>query len=153
MNPKSIVLFALLTSMLSFSMLWKSQQIVHAESLPITSNRSIILAETSQTSTLSLSARDLSQPHILSIDVPPNLKSLRGEIILDGQAIASLNPAGTSLNLAPRLSPETHMLKIFGTYQPVDATISVRFNSPQTQVSQSSGGNGTLNLNLVLEVS
>jgi hypothetical protein len=110
------------------------------------------LAQNSQTSTLSLNARDLSQPHILSINVPPNVTSLRGDIILDGQAIAPLNPAGTSLNLAPYLLPGIHYLKIVGTYQPTDASVTVRFNGPQTQVSQSSGGSGTLNLNLVLEV-
>lgn len=103
-----------------------------------------------QTNSLSISVANLKQPHILKIN-SPNAK-LQGEIRINGKVVRRLNSKQSSINLSPYLSRGQQKVEVSGRYTPATASVSVQMNSPDSNISQQTSGNGTLNYTLDLNV-
>lgn len=104
-----------------------------------------------QISSVTISAANLRQPHILSISTSGS--GLQGDITYDGRVIQQIRGKGVELNLAPYLSVGQHQLRISTRYFPESASVSVRFTGPGVSVSQQTSASGVLNYILNMSVS
>ncbi|QLE56136.1 hypothetical protein [Nostoc sp. TCL26-01] len=104
-----------------------------------------------QISSVTISAANLRQPHILSISTSGS--GLQGDLTYDGKVIQQIKGRGVELNLAPYLSVGQHQLKISTRYFPESASVSVRFTGPGVSVSQQTSASGVLNYILNISVS
>jgi hypothetical protein len=102
------------------------------------------IKESTQKTTISLRARELNTPHILSISAVPGSTELRGEVELNGRRLLSLGNRGAEINLAPMLTQGQNTIKIRGSYYPPDASIKIEFFGEGTQINQQTSGNGIL---------
>jgi uncharacterized protein YxeA len=103
-----------------------------------------------QTSSVTLSATDLRQPHILRISTSGS--QLSGDIVLDGRVVKRLSSSQVEINLSPLLSVGEHIVEISGRYAPASSGVSVELNGPGISSSQQTSGNGLLNYTLNLSV-
>jgi hypothetical protein len=99
---------------------------------------------------VSLDARNLSQPHILRIETSGH--ELAGHIILNGKVIKEMKGKYVEINLSPFLSSGLQKLEISANYFPVDSFVSLELDAPSTHVSQQSNSNGKLNASLNITV-
>ena len=99
---------------------------------------------------VSLSAANLSQPHILKIET--SATQLSGKIIVNGKLVKNLNDKTTEINLSPYLSVGEHKVEISANYAPATSSIKVEMNAPNSNVTQQTSGNGILNYQLNVSV-
>ena len=95
-----------------------------------------------QHSSLNLSAVDLRQPHILSINTSGS--QLTGEVIVNGKVVKRLTKSREQINLSPLLSVGKHTVKISARYSPTSSSVNVELSGPGTSISQQNSGNGVL---------
>ena len=95
-----------------------------------------------QHSSLNLSAVDLRQPHILSINTSGN--QLTGEVIVNGKVVKRLTKSREQINLSPLLSVGEHTVKISAHYSPTSSSVNVELSGPGTNITQQDSGNGIL---------
>ncbi|AFY36082.1 hypothetical protein [Calothrix sp. PCC 7507] len=103
-----------------------------------------------QESAISLSAENLSRPHILSINTSGS--QLEGKIIFNGKVIKQIRAKRTYINLSPYLSVGEHTVKIAARYSPASSSVNLEFRGPGIDVTQASSGNGVLNYTLNVSV-
>lgn len=103
-----------------------------------------------QSSTISISAATLSQPHILIVSVSRG--DINGSIKLNGKVLHYLKSNNTSIDLSSHLSRGTNKIEIWGKYSIVNASARVELVAPQTQVTQETSNNGKLNQMIILQV-
>jgi uncharacterized protein YxeA len=103
-----------------------------------------------QQSTLSLSAENLNQPHILSINSSGN--QLNGEITVNGRAIKRFTNNKVEIDLSPYLSVGEQKVQISARYAPVGSAVNVQVSGPGTNVIQQTNGDGVLNSTINLSV-
>ncbi len=99
---------------------------------------------------VSLSAANLSQPHILKIET--SATQLNGKIIVNGKVVKNLSSQKTEIDLSRYLSVGEHKIEISANYAPTISPIKVEFNAPNSNVTQQTSGNGILNYQLELFV-
>ncbi|MEL6460910.1 MAG: hypothetical protein AAFQ91_22170 [Cyanobacteria bacterium J06621_15] len=97
-----------------------------------------------------LSAVNLSKPHILKIET--SAAQLNGKIIVNGKIVKSLNSKKTEIDLSRYLSVGEHKVEISANYAPKNSPVKVEFNAPNSNVTQQTNGNGTLNYQLDVSV-
>lgn len=103
-----------------------------------------------QSSTISLPAVNLTQPHILTVSLSRGY--IEGTIELNGRVLRYLQDRETRVDLSPHLLRGRNKLKVRGNYQPEQASVTVELAAPQNQVTQQMAGNGRLNQIIILEV-
>jgi outer membrane lipoprotein-sorting protein len=99
---------------------------------------------------VSLSAANLSQPHILKIETPAT--QLNGKIIVNGKVVKKLKNQKTEIDLSRYLSVGEHKVEISANYSPKMSPIKVELNAPNSNVTQQTSGNGILNYQLEVSV-
>ncbi len=99
---------------------------------------------------VSLSAANLSQPHILKIET--SATQLNGKIIVNGKVVKNLSSQKTEIDLSRYLSVGEHKIEISANYAPTISPIKVEFNAPNSNVTQQTSGNGILNYQLEVSV-
>lgn len=114
------------------------------------SSQSYINSSGFQQMSVSLNAVNLSQPHILKIKTSG--QELTGQIILNDKVIQEIKGRHVEVNLSPFLSRGEQKIKIFASYFPVDSSVSLELDTPNTQLSQQSNSNGRLNASLNITV-
>jgi hypothetical protein len=100
---------------------------------------------------VNLSPKSLKLPNVLTISAPVDVQ-LKGAITANGSVIQKLQGNRATLNLSPYLSSGKKTIEILGSYQPKEATVSVKFSGPETTITQQTGGNGTLRQLLIFEI-
>jgi hypothetical protein len=104
-----------------------------------------------QKSSLQLSAANLSQPHILSINT--SNAQMTGEITVNGKVVKQINnDKNVKLNLSPYLSVGEHKVEVSARYNPPSSSVSVELSGPGTNVAQQNSGNGALNYTMDVNV-
>jgi hypothetical protein len=103
-----------------------------------------------QESTISLSAFNLSHPHILSINTSGS--QLQGKITFNGRVIRQIRGKRAYVNLSPYLSVGKHTVKISTRYFPASSSVKVKFSGPGINVTQETSGSGLLNYILNVSV-
>ena len=104
-----------------------------------------------QKSSLQLSAANLSQPHILSINTSD--AQMTGEITVNGKVVKQINnDKNVKLNLSPYLSVGEHKVEVSARYNPPSSSVSVELSGPGTNVAQQNSGNGALNYTMDVSV-
>ena len=144
MNIKSLILVT------SFASVVAATTVLSQTLIQVNNNKNYSKPEQVQSSTISIDAGDLGQPHILSVSIPSGY--IDGEIELNGRVLSQLTDRDTRIDLAPHLSRGRNLLKISGTYKPERTTVTVELAGSQTQVTQQTAGNGRLNQIIILEV-
>jgi hypothetical protein len=104
-----------------------------------------------QRTVIRLDPSSLKSANILTISAPVGTQ-LKGQITVNGVVIHRLKGHKASINLSPHLSRGVKTIEISGFYQPKNASVSIKFSSPGSNISQQSGGSGTLRQLLVLEI-
>lgn len=95
---------------------------------------------------VSLSAVNLSQPHILNIET--SATKLNGKIIVNGKVVQNLSNRTTKIDLSRYLSVGEHKVEISASYAPAMSPIKVELNAPNNNITQQTSGNGILNYQL-----
>jgi hypothetical protein len=103
-----------------------------------------------QRSTLNLQSANLNQPHILKINSTGT--QLQGQITINGKVVKQLNNNQSEINLSPYLSTGQQKIEISANYTPPSAAVNVEVNGSGSNISQQSGGNGSLNYKLDLTI-
>ena len=103
-----------------------------------------------QSSTVSISAVNLAQPHLLTVSISRG--AIDGTIELNGRVLGYLQDRETRVDLSPHLLRGRNTLKIWGSYHPEQASVTVELAAPQNQVRQQMAGNGRLNQIIILSV-
>jgi uncharacterized protein YxeA len=101
-------------------------------------------------SSVSLRAVDIRQPHILKIDSSGT--KFVGQITIDGKVVKKLDSKISEINLSPYLSVGEHTVEISGRYSPASSSIQVELKGPSTNVTQQSSGNGVVNHSMTVTV-
>ncbi len=101
-------------------------------------------------SSVSLRAVDIRQPHILKIDSSGT--KFVGKITIDGKVIKKLDSKISEINLSPYLSIGEHTVEISGRYSPASSSIKVELRGTGTNVTQQSSGNGVVNHTMTVTV-
>lgn len=99
---------------------------------------------------VSLSAANLSKPHILKIEY--NATQLNGRVIVNGKLVKNLSSKTTEIDLSRYLSVGEHKVEISANYSPTNSPIKIEFNAPNSNVTQQTSGNGILNYQLSIYV-
>jgi hypothetical protein len=102
-------------------------------------------------SSVSLRALDIRQPHILKIDSSSGTQFV-GKVTIDGKEVKKLDSKTSEINLSPYLSLGEHTVEISGHYSPVSSSIKIELKGPNTNVTQQSSGNGVLNHSMTVTV-
>jgi hypothetical protein len=91
--------------------------------------------------TVYLSSYELSEPHILKIETSGEMT---GYVVLDGKTIKEIDGSDFELDLASYLSRGLHKLVI--RIEPIssDSSISLQLDAPGNSINHNSGGNGTM---------
>ncbi|MDZ8051373.1 MAG: hypothetical protein RMX68_003875 [Aulosira sp. ZfuVER01] len=103
-----------------------------------------------QENAISLSADNLSHPHILSINTSGS--QLQGKIIFNGKVIKQIRGKSAYINLSPYLSVGEYTVKIVARYYPTSSSVNVELTGPGIDVTQATSGNGVLNYTLNVSV-
>ena len=101
-------------------------------------------------SSVSLRAVDIRQPHILKIDSSGT--QFVGKVTIDGKVSKKLDSKTSEINLSPYLSVGEHTVEISGRYSPATSSIQVELKGPGTNVTQQSTGNGVVNHTIIVTV-
>jgi predicted lysophospholipase L1 biosynthesis ABC-type transport system permease subunit len=101
-------------------------------------------------SSVSLRAVDVRQPHILKIDSSGT--QFVGKVTIDGKVAKKLDSKISEINLSPYLSVGEHTVEISGRYSPGSSSIKVELKGPGTNVTQQSSGNGVVNHSMTVTV-
>lgn len=101
-------------------------------------------------SSVSLRAVDVRQPHILKINSLGT--QFVGKVSIDGKVSKKLDSKTSEINLSPYLSVGEHTVEISGRYSPVSSSIQVELKGPGTNVTQQSSGNGVVNHTMTVTV-
>ncbi len=149
MNIKSLILVTSFASVVAATTVL-SQTLIHVNNNKNYSKPEQVQSSTISSSTISIDAGDLGQPHILSVSIPSGY--IDGEIELNDRVLSQLTDRDTRIDLAPHLSRGRNLLKISGTYKPERTRVTVELAGSQTQVTQQTAGNGRLNHIIILEV-
>ena len=149
MNIKSLVMVASFASVLAATMVLP-QTLIHVNNNMNYSKQEQVQSSNISSSTISIDAADLEQPHILSVSIPRGY--LEGKIELNGRVLSQLTDRDTRIDLSPHLSRGRNVIKISGTYNPERAKVTVELAGSQSQVTQQTAGNGKLNQIIILEV-
>lgn len=99
---------------------------------------------------VSLSATNLSQPHLLKIE--SSATQLNGRVIVNGKVVKKLSSKTTEIDLSRYLSVGEHKVEISANYAPATSPIKVELNAPNNNLSQQTSGNGTLNYQLDVSI-
>ncbi|MCJ8280797.1 MAG: hypothetical protein MJK14_13140 [Rivularia sp. ALOHA_DT_140] len=99
---------------------------------------------------VSLSAANLSQPHILKIETSAN--QLNGKVILNGKVLKNLSQKITEIDLSRYLSVGEHKVEISAIYSPAISSIKVELDAPNNNIVQEISGDGVLNYQLSISV-
>lgn len=145
MNTKSLLLVASLALVFKAATAWPQTLILtNAHNLNFSQ-------EPVQHSSVLIQARDLEQPHFLTVTIPNG--SIEGKIELNEKFLSDLQNQDNRIDLAPHLLRGNNIIKILGNYNPERAAITVKLSGPHTQVVQQASGNGKLNhtINLVVK--
>lgn len=103
-----------------------------------------------QESAISLSADNLSRPHILSINTSGS--QLQGKIVMNGKVIKYIRGKRAYINLSPYLAVGEHTVTISARYSPVSSSVNVEFSGPGINVTEETSGSGLLNYTLNVSV-
>ncbi|BAY11991.1 hypothetical protein [Calothrix sp. NIES-2098] len=103
-----------------------------------------------QENAISLSAVNLSRPHILSINTSGS--QLQGKIVFNGKVIKQIRSKRTYINLSPYLCVGEHTVKIAAYYYPASSSVNVELKGPGIDVTQATSGSGVLNYTLNVSV-
>lgn len=103
-----------------------------------------------QHSAVNLSAVNLREPHVLRINT--SATQLKGEITVNGKVVKRFTNSREEINLSPLLSKGEHKVQISARYAPASSSVSLELNSPDTNVTQQTSGNGIINYTLDLSV-
>ncbi|MGH7998839.1 MAG: hypothetical protein ACREPR_05265 [Brasilonema sp.] len=104
-----------------------------------------------QKSSLQLSAANLSQPHMLSINTSG--AQMTGEITINGKVVKQIsNDKNTKVDLSRYLSVGEHKVEVSARYNPPSSSVSVEMSGPGTNITQQNSGNGTLNYTMDVSV-
>ncbi|NMG07142.1 hypothetical protein DP117_09710 [Brasilonema sp. UFV-L1] len=104
-----------------------------------------------QKSSLQLSAANLSQPHILSINTSG--AQMTGDITINGKVVKQIsNDKNTKIDLSRYLSVGEHKVEVSARYNPPSSSVSVEMSGPGTNITQQNSGNGTLNYTMDVSV-
>ncbi|MDJ0689337.1 MAG: hypothetical protein QNJ41_12585 [Xenococcaceae cyanobacterium MO_188.B32] len=144
MNLKSWVLVASLASVLGATRVGSQTLIERNKNQDYSSQQQV------QSSTISVPAVTLSQPHILTVSISRGY--IDGTIELNGRVLHYLQDREIRVDLSPHLLRGRNTLKILGDYNPEQASVKVELAAPQSQVSQQMAGNGRLGQIIILEV-
>jgi uncharacterized protein YxeA len=101
-------------------------------------------------SSVSLRAVDVRQPHILKINSSGT--QFVGKVTIDGKVSKKLDSKTSEINLSPYLSVGEHTVEISGRYSPATSSIQVELKGPGTNVTQQSSGNGVVNHTITVTV-
>ncbi len=101
-------------------------------------------------SSVSLRAVDIRQPHILKIDNSGT--KFVGKVTIDGKAVKKLDSKTSEINLSPYLSVGEHKVEISGRYSPASSSIKMELKGPGTNVTQQSSGNGVVSHSITVTV-
>lgn len=101
-------------------------------------------------SSVSLRAVDIRQPHILKINSSGT--QFVGKVTIDGKVSKKLDSKTSEINLSPYLSVGQHTVEISGRYSPASSSIQVELKGPGTNVTQQSSGNGAVNHTMTVTV-
>ncbi len=142
-------------TLITISAAFGNNLVNHNDLNNMNSNSSSSTTFTSNSSTyqrgqLSLSAANLSQPHLLIIET--SASQLNGKIIVNGKVIKNLSSKNTEIDLSRYLSVGNHKVEISANYAPPMSPIKVELNAPNSNVTQETSGNGTLNYQLDVSV-
>ena len=99
-----------------------------------------------------VSLADLKQPHLLALRAEPTVRQLSGRVELNGELLAPITSKQFKLNLSPWLSPGRNVLTISGKYLPALAEVEMELRGVHTLVRHRTGGSGSLNQTLIIEV-
>ncbi|BAY43260.1 hypothetical protein SAMD00079811_08390 [Scytonema sp. HK-05] len=104
-----------------------------------------------QKSSLTLSAANLSKPHILSINTSG--AQMTGEITVNGKVVKQIsNDKNVNIDLSRYLSVGEQKVEISARYNPPSSSVSVELSGPGTNVTQQNSGNGALNYSMDVSV-
>lgn len=104
-----------------------------------------------QKSSLTLSAANLSKPHILSINTSG--AQMTGEITVNGKVVKQIsNDKNVNFDLSPYLSVGEQKVEISARYNPPSSSVKVELSGPGTNVTQQNSGNGALNYSMDVSV-
>jgi hypothetical protein len=119
-------------------------------SLPQKTLKDVMYSSQRQVNTITIDSADRSEPHILTLETTA---VLRGQVLIDGEVVATLESGSTSLDIAPYLRDrEAISLEVMGTYTPGTAMLRMQFSGPGISISQQSSGIGRLQYQLNLMV-
>lgn len=105
-----------------------------------------------QQSKITLSYQDLQHPQTLNITIP-RATQISGTIQVNDEVIQKINTPRTQVDLSSYIStPGKHIIRISGFYHPANASVSVEYSALNNQTSQTTGGSGTINQVLIIEV-
>ena len=103
-----------------------------------------------QRSSLTLSAANLRQPHMLSINTSGN--QMTGEITVNGKVVKKISNNKVEIDLSPYLSVGEHTVEISARYAPTSSSVSVELSGPGTNITQQNSGNGILSYTMNVSV-
>ena len=145
MNIKHLLLLTSIASSLVATTAWSQT------SMQFNNNKNSYSTQRQvQSSTISISAATLSQPHILIVSVSRG--NIDGLIKLNGRVLQNIKDRNTRIDLSSYLSRGTNTIEILGKYNIKNASVKVELVAPQTQVSQQTSNNGSLNQTIILQV-
>ncbi len=144
-NLKNLLLLTSLASVLAATTVY-SQTLIYLND----KNLNYSTQEQVQSSTISISAATLAQPHILTVSVSKG--DMEGFIELNGKVLHYITDKDTRVDLSSHLLRGRNKLKIWGNYNFKNALVTVELSAPQTQVTQQTSNNGKLNQIIILEV-
>ncbi len=104
-----------------------------------------------QKSSLTLSAANLTKPHILSINTSG--AQMTGEITVNGKVVKQIsNDKNVNIDLSRYLSVGEQKVEISARYNPPSSSVKVELSGPGTNVTQQNSGNGALNYSIDVSV-
>lgn len=104
-----------------------------------------------QTNTVTLRRDLLDEPHYLTLR-SEGASRLNGQILINDRIVRNLDAGSLTVDLAPYLTTGTTTVTLTADYAPTNASVVLRFEGPETTVSQQLSGTGQLNYQLVLDV-
>jgi hypothetical protein len=126
------------------------QKISDINSVTAINRRYLSSSSDYQESSVTISAANLRQPHILSVNTSGS--ELQGNITYNGKVIQQIQGKRVEVNLSPYFSVGKHTVKIFTRYFPESSSVSVSFTGPGINVTQQTSGSGVLNYILNVNV-
>jgi len=108
--------------------------------------------ENLQQTAINLSSGNLHNSQTLKISAPGTTQ-ISGTVTINDQVIQKINSSRTQVDLSSYITKSgKYTVQISGVYSPAHASVSIDYSALSNHISQTTGGNGTMNQVLIINV-